>query len=75
MSPVLLRLKELRTAKGLTQAQLAARAGVREATVNRIERNLVKGVDFLTLEKLSKALEVDAALLVATVPEKRGKRE
>jgi transcriptional regulator with XRE-family HTH domain len=75
MSPVFLRVKELRVAKGLSQAEIAARAGLREATVNRIERNLVKGVDFLTLEKLSKALGVDAALLIATVPEKRGKRE
>jgi transcriptional regulator with XRE-family HTH domain len=64
MTPVTLRVRELREARGLTQGALAEKAGLRRATVNRIEMGRVKGVDLRTLELLADALEVDAAMLV-----------
>jgi len=74
MNPIRLRVRELREAKGLSQRQLAAVAGITQATISNIETGRVKGVDFTTLEKLAKALGVNAALLIAHEPEKRGKR-
>jgi putative transcriptional regulator len=64
VTPVKLRLKELRDAKGLTQDQLAELSGVDQGNISKIERGQTKGVDFLTLEKLADALEVDAGYLI-----------
>ena len=64
MNPLSLRIKEVRQAKGWTQAELARRAGIRRATVNRIENARVKAIDLEVLEKLAKALEVDAGYLI-----------
>jgi transcriptional regulator with XRE-family HTH domain len=66
MAKITLRVKELRELRGLTQAQLAKAAHISPVTINRIERSLVKGIDFLTLEKLAKALGVDPALLITS---------
>lgn len=71
MSPVYLRVRELREAKGLTQAQLGEKAGIRAATISRIEGGRVSGVEFATLEKLARALDVDPALLIAKTPDKK----
>ena len=65
MAPIYLRVKELREAKGWSQAELADVAGIARATVNRIEQGTVTGVDFATLERLADALGVNAAVLVA----------
>ena len=62
--PIRLRIRQLREAMGLTQAELARRAGLRPASVNRIETGHTKGVDFDTLEALADALKVNAALLI-----------
>ena len=64
MTPITLRVRELREAKGWTQEALADRAGLRRATVNAIEGGRTKGVDFATLEALAKALGVDAGYLI-----------
>lgn len=45
------------------------RAGVRRATITLIEGHQTKGVDFDTLEKLARALEVDPGYLIV----KRGR--
>jgi transcriptional regulator with XRE-family HTH domain len=66
-----LRLHEVRESHGLTQAELAERAGVSRATVNRYENAGVGGVDFETLEKLADALDVNAVSLLV---HERGKR-
>lgn len=63
MSPVQLRVRELRQALGLTQAQLADTAGVRRATVNRIENHRVTAIDLVVVEKLAGALGVDPGFL------------
>jgi transcriptional regulator with XRE-family HTH domain len=59
-----IRLRELRELRGLTQTALAERAGVRRATVNRIENARVLAIDLSVLEKLAVALDVDAAMLI-----------
>jgi transcriptional regulator with XRE-family HTH domain len=70
MSPITLRIRELREAKGWSQAELARRAGVQRVTITLIEGQRTKGIDFETLEKLARALEVDAGYLIVT---KRGR--
>ena len=69
MNPLSFRIKEIRKAKDWTQAQLAEKAGVRRATVNRIENAKVTSIDLEVLEKLAKALEVDPGYLIV----KKGK--
>jgi transcriptional regulator with XRE-family HTH domain len=66
MSPIHLRVKELRAAKGWTQSELAERAGIRQATLSDIETEKTRGVDFDVLEALAKALGVEPAFLIAT---------
>ena len=62
--PLVLRVRELREALGLTQAELAERAGVRRATVNRIENAHVTAIDLEVLEKLGDALRVEPGFLI-----------
>ena len=64
MSPLVIRIRELREALGLTQAELAARAGVRRATVNRIENARVTAIDLEVLEKLADALRVEPGFII-----------
>jgi DNA-binding XRE family transcriptional regulator len=61
---LVLRVRELREALGLTQAELAERAGVRRATVNRIENAHVTAIDLDVLEKLGDALGVEPSFLI-----------
>ena len=77
-SPVLrVEIRALREAKKLTQGELATRAGVTRATVNRIEKGHPRSIDLDVLEKLAKALDVaPAALLRQSEDEKpRGGRK
>ncbi len=69
MTPITLRVKELREAKGWSQAELADKAGIRRATVSAIESNQTTGVDFETLERMAKALGCDPGYLIV----KKGK--
>ena len=69
MTPIVLRVKELRTAQGLTQKQLAERAKIRQATVSKMESGRVKSIDLEVLEKLAKALGCDPGYLIV----KKGK--
>jgi transcriptional regulator with XRE-family HTH domain len=62
--PLVLRVRELREALGLTQAELAERAGVRRATVNRIENAHITAIDLEVLEKLGDALRVEPGFLI-----------
>ena len=59
------RIKRLRVLKGLTQRQLADRAGVSQSTVVLIERQeRAERFHPATLTKLAAALEVDPAELL-----------
>ena len=68
MSPLMLRVRELREALGLTQAELADRAGVRRATVNRIENAHVTAIDLEVLEKIANALRVEPGFIIVRGP-------
>src|SRR5215469_4824038 len=56
MSPLTLRIRELREKQGWSQAELGRRAGVAASVVNRIERRGT--IALATLEKLARALGV-----------------
>jgi transcriptional regulator with XRE-family HTH domain len=56
-------LKRLRVEKGLSQARLAARAGLDPSTVNQIERG-AREASPVTLRKLAEALDVSIANLL-----------
>ena len=57
-------VKRARERALLTQEELAERAGIGPATLNRIERGRVEP-QFRTIRKIAKALGVDAATLVS----------
>jgi transcriptional regulator with XRE-family HTH domain len=65
---IYLRLRELRLALGLTQAEFAARAGVRRATVSRLENDRVSAIDLAVLEKLADLLGVEPGFLLSRTP-------
>jgi len=64
MSPVQMRLRELRKARGLTQVQLAERCGMPQSTISRIESGSTTGVDFDTLDRVAAALGVHPSELI-----------
>ncbi len=74
MCAVYVRLKELRLALGLTQAELATRAGIRRATVSRIENAQVTAINLKVLEKLADVLAVDPGFLLSRKPATGGRR-
>ncbi len=49
MSPVQIRIRELREERGLTQVQLPKLGGMPQFTISRIESGSTTGVDFDTL--------------------------
>lgn len=63
MTPVTIRLRELREARGLTQVGLSRASGVPQPTISRIESGTT-AIDLGVLERLADALDVDAALLI-----------
>ena len=76
MSPLRIRVRELRETLGLTQAELAERAGIRRATVNRIENARVTAIDLGVLESLAQALGVEPGFLIVrdAKPARSGRR-
>ncbi|OJY17173.1 MAG: hypothetical protein BGO98_13600 [Myxococcales bacterium 68-20] len=71
------RLRQARIDAGLTQAELAERAGVADATLSRIERNrLVPSIELTTRIAAALGLSVDALLSgpTASLTKPRGLR-
>jgi transcriptional regulator with XRE-family HTH domain len=66
--PIYLRLRELRAALCLTQLELARRAGVRRATVSRLENARVSAIDLEVLERVSDVLSVEPGFLLTRNP-------
>lgn len=64
MTPIRLRLREMREAKGLTQQALADKAKVRQATVSNLELGKKKRIDLGILERLARALGVEPGELL-----------
>lgn len=56
MEILLVGLKGLRQARGLTQQQLAERAGISVATVAKHEQGVINGIDGETLDAIAAAL-------------------
>jgi transcriptional regulator with XRE-family HTH domain len=69
---IYVRLRELRLALGLTQAELAARAGTRRATVSRLENSRVTAIELEVLEKLADVLGVEPGFLLSRMPAPTG---
>ena len=58
MTPVEIRLREIRKDRGLTQVQLAKKTGIDQATLSRIEKGTASiGLD--VLDRLCKALRCE----------------
>ncbi len=58
-------IREIRTALGLSQSQLAARAGVSRATVQQMERaEAERRITLASLDKLAQAMDCQVALAV-----------
>jgi DNA-binding Xre family transcriptional regulator len=68
MSPVRVRLKELRAAARMSQAELARRADVRRATVIELEAGTARRVTLTVLERLARALGVPVGELLVSEP-------
>ena len=73
VSPIYLRVAELRRAKGWTQKELADRAGISRQTVIRAESEANRRLDYDVLEKLAEAFAVDPAYLIVLDPRKGGR--
>ena len=58
MTPVEIRLREVRKAAGLTQAQLAKRTGMAQGEISRIESNATM-ISLDVLDRLCKALKCE----------------
>jgi transcriptional regulator with XRE-family HTH domain len=71
MTPIRLRVQELREALGWSQRELGRRSGVRHATISEAEAGA--SVSLATLEKLANALDVNAAALIIHDRGPRGK--
>jgi transcriptional regulator with XRE-family HTH domain len=64
MSTIADRLEEVRGKRGVSRRGLAADAGVSGGLVAQIERGAIKSPRGETIEKLAKALNVDAGWLL-----------
>jgi len=77
MSPVTLRIHELRQLKGWSQAELAERAGVARATINRLELRSPRQLDTRAVDAIALALDVEPGYLLVwsrpTLPAAREK--
>lgn len=73
VTPISLRLQELREAKGWSQAHLARVSGVPQSTISRLEAGETGVVNLKHLERLATALGVNAALLIDHI--EKGRRD
>ncbi|MDB4916557.1 MAG: hypothetical protein JWM95_4201 [Gemmatimonadetes bacterium] len=73
MTPIRLRLKELREARGLTQLALGELADVRQATISEMESGRRQRIDLDILERLADALGVEPSALLERDAKKRAR--
>ena len=69
MTPLVLRLKQLRKAAGLTQAQLAEKVGVYQGTISDHERGKATRIDLSLIERLAETLGVEPGELFERAPD------
>ena len=70
MSPLAIRLREVRESRGLSQGALAELAGTRQGTVSLLESGKTRRIDLDLIERLARALKVSAADLIVETPAK-----
>lgn len=75
VTPIRLTLREAREAAGLTQAELAERAEVRQATISDMETGKRRSVDLILLDRICAVLGVEPGELLEREPEKARKRK
>ena len=71
MSPILIRLRELREARDLSQAQLANLAKTRQATISELETGRARRIEIDLLERLAAALDCEPADLIVRQPRRK----
>lgn len=64
MSPIYVDLREVRQKAGLSQRELAAKAGVRHAAISHIETRKAQRIDLDLLERLCRALGVQPGTML-----------
>jgi transcriptional regulator with XRE-family HTH domain len=72
MTPISLRIQQLREAKGWSQSELSRQSGVPQTTISRLEAGKIGVVNLAHLEKLANAFGVNAAVMIEH--SERGKR-
>lgn len=75
MSPIHVELRELRQKAGLSQRELAAKAGVRHAAISHIETRKAQRIDLDLLERLCRALGVEPGIMLRMTPRLRQRLE
>ena len=75
MSPIVVRIREVREARGLTQEMLAVRADTRQATISDLETGRTGRVDLDLLERIARALGVEPGELIVREPAKASRRK
>jgi DNA-binding Xre family transcriptional regulator len=64
-----IKVKEVAESKAIGQGKLARMADMDAKTLKRIYRNPYADISIYTLDKLAKALQVDASTLIESVPD------
>lgn len=67
MQLAIVNIRELRERAGLTQVELAARAGTSERAVNHLENGKTRRVDLDLLDRVARALKVQPQSLLRRV--------
>lgn len=70
VTPITVRLRELREARGLSEQGLAELAGVPHAAISELESGRNRRLDHVILERLARALDVELSDLVLLEPAK-----
>ena len=71
MTPIVLRLRELRKAKGLTQVELASRTGIDQSAISRIENGDTSAMYFSVIDRLCSALDCEPGDLLKRATKQR----
>ena len=74
LTPIRVTLREAREAAGLTQAELAEKADVRQATISDMETGKRRSIDLILLDRICRVLGVEAGSLFEQDPPIRRRR-